>query len=91
MLYGPYANAGRVTLDPLPTMASEGTVALVSLDRFDSVVGLLATMGRARGRATSSSVARRTGSAPTGGGSVPFGTPAGRGTDGLLGTRTESE
>jgi hypothetical protein len=40
VLYG--ANARRVALDPLPMMAEEGTIELVSLDRFDFLVGLLA-------------------------------------------------
>ena len=40
MLYG--ANARRVALDPLPMMAEEGTIELVSLDRFDFLAGLLA-------------------------------------------------
>jgi hypothetical protein len=44
-LYGPCANVKRVALDPLPMMASEGTIALVSLDRFDFVAGLLARDG----------------------------------------------
>ena len=42
VLYGPVANARRVALDPLPMMTEEGTIELVSLDRFDFVAGLLA-------------------------------------------------
>ena len=40
VLYG--ANARRVALDRLPMMAEEGTIELVSLDRFDFLAGLLA-------------------------------------------------
>ncbi len=43
VLYG--ANARRAALDPLPMMAEEGTIELVSLDRFDFVVGLMAHDG----------------------------------------------
>ena len=40
VLYGSCAK--RVALDPLPMMASEGLIALVSLDRFDFLADLLA-------------------------------------------------
>lgn len=42
MLCGPFANAKRVVLDPLPSMISEGTLALVSMDRASFVARLLA-------------------------------------------------
>ena len=93
MLYGPHANAGRVALDPLPTMASEGTVSLVSLDRFDFVVGLLAHDG-----ACTPAGRRQCGSAPhrqrTYGRrlcALRHPDRSGCGPDGLLETRAESE
>jgi hypothetical protein len=93
MLYGPHARAGRGALDPLPTMASEGTVSLVSLDRFAFVMDLLAHDG-----ARTPPGHRQCGSAPDrqrtyGRRLCALCHPdrAGRGPEGSLGTRTEPE
>ena len=41
LLYGPCADVGGVVLDPLPGMAADGTLALVSVGREDFLERLL--------------------------------------------------
>ena len=89
MLCGP--NAGRVALDPLPTMASEDTIALVSLDRFDFVVGLLAHEGARSSHGQCGSTPDRQRTYGRRLCALRHPDRAGRGTDGLLGTSAGGE
>ena len=93
VLYGTAANARRVALDPLPVMAEEGTVELVSLDRFDFLAGLLAR-DEERTRPGDRSCGNASGQQPNYGRRFCALRPPGRSRfvpDELLGSRAEPE